>query len=192
MILSKLCAIFETVFPKRIVDIHHSPVSLDSFLFLVVAASAIASALMVILQRNPIMSAIALIANFFCIALLYLLLKAQLLAVLQVVVYTGAIMVLVVFVIMLLNLGDERRLTEKFDMKRVAAVVLATGFLLEMLYIFSVHADQTPASPRAEHVGTVEAMGSAMFTQFLLPFEITSLLLLAAIVGAVVLARKQN
>lgn len=147
---------------------------------------------MVILQRNPVMSAISLIANFFCIALLYLLLKAQLLAVLQVVVYTGAIMVLVVFVIMLLNLGDDARVMEKVSFKKVAVVVLVTGFLLEMLYIFAVNADSRPPSPQAEHIGTIEAMGSAMFTRFLLPFEVTSLLLLAAIVGAVVLAKKRG
>ncbi len=146
---------------------------------------------MVILQRNPVMSAISLIANFFCIALLYLLLKAQLLAVLQVVVYTGAIMVLVIFVIMLLNLGDESRLMEQFSFRKVAGVVFVTCFLLEMLYIFATNANATPPSARAEHIGTVEAMGSAMFTKFLLPFEITSLLLLAAIVGAVVLAKKR-
>ena len=147
---------------------------------------------MVILQRNPIMSAISLIANFFCIALLYLLLHAQLLAVLQIVVYTGAIMVLVVFVIMLLNLGDEARLTEKFDVRKIAGVVLATGFLLEMLYLFAARTPQAPPTAPAQEIGTVEAMGSAIFTRFLLPFEITSLLLLAAIVGAVVLAKKSS
>lgn len=164
--------------------------SFDSAFFFLVAACAIASALMVILHRNPVMSAISLIGNFFCIALLYLLLKAQLLAALQVVVYTGAIMVLVVFVIMLLNLGDETKLTEKFDVKKIAGVVFGTGFLLEMLYLFTTNTAVVQASPQAEHIGTIEAMGSAMFTRFLLPFEVTSLLLLAAIVGAVVLAKK--
>ena len=147
---------------------------------------------MVVLQRNPVMSAISLIANFFCIALLYLLLKAQLLAVLQVVVYTGAIMVLVIFVIMLLNLGDETRLGEKFDVKKIAGVVFVAGFLVEMLYLFATSDSPSLPSPRAEQIGTVEAMGSAMFTRFLLPFEVTSLLLLAAIVGAVVLAKKRS
>jgi len=167
-------------------------VSLDSVFFFIIAAFALVSAFMVILQRNPVMSAISLIANFFCIALLYLLLKAQLLAVLQIVVYTGAIMVLVIFVIMLLNLGDETRLAEKFDMKRIAGTVLATGFLLEMLYLFTTHAGQSPPAAQAAQIGTVEAMGSVMFTKFLLPFEVTSLLLLTAIVGAVVLAKKQG
>jgi NADH-quinone oxidoreductase subunit J len=168
------------------------PVSLDSVFFFIIAVCAIASALMVVLQRNPVMCAISLIANFFCIALLYLLLKAQLLAVLQVVVYTGAIMVLVVFVIMLLNLGDEAKLTERFDVKKIAGVVLVVGFLLELLYLFALSDSPLFPSPLAEQLGTVEAMGSAMFTRFLLPFEVTSLLLLAAIVGAVVLAKKRS
>jgi NADH-quinone oxidoreductase subunit J len=167
-------------------------VSLDSVFFFVVAACAIASALMVILQRNPVMCAISLIGNFFCLALLYLLLKAQVLAVLQIVVYTGAIMVLVIFVIMLLNLGDEKKLTEKFEVKKIAAVVLATGFLLEMLYLFATGGAEIPQSSRAQEIGTIEAMGSAMFSRFLLPFEVTSLLLLAAIVVAVVLAKKRS
>ena len=146
-----------------------------------------------IVQRNPVMSAIYLIGNFFCIALLYLLLQAQLLAVLQVVVYTGAIMVLVVFVIMLLNLGNEAKLTEKFDLKKSVGVVLVMGFLLEMLYLFAVKNDSPGLQtmhPASAHLGTVEAMGDALFGKFLLPFELTSLLLLAAIVGAVVLAKK--
>ncbi|MBM2840874.1 MAG: NADH-ubiquinone/plastoquinone oxidoreductase chain 6 [Bacteroidetes bacterium] len=138
------------------------------------------------------MSAISLIANFFCLSLLYLLLKAQLLAALQVVVYTGAIMVLVVFVIMLLNLGDETRLSEKFDLKKIAGVVFVTGFLLEMLYVFGTSGTPSTMSPQAEQLGTVGAMGSAMFTKYLLPFEVASLLLLAAIVGAVVLAKKRS
>jgi NADH-quinone oxidoreductase subunit J len=167
-------------------------VSLDSIFFFVVATCAIATALFVVIQRNPMMSAIALIANFFCLALLYLLLHAQLLAALQIVVYTGAIMVLVVFVVMLLNLGDESRLSEKFDVKRIAAVILSAGFLVELLYIVVSNGTQRSLAPEAEHNGTVEAMGSAMFTNFLLPFEVTSLLLLAAVVGAVVLAKKRS
>ncbi len=148
-----------------------------------------------IMQRNPVMSAIYLIGNFFCIAALYLLMRAQLLAVLQVVVYTGAIMVLVVFVIMLLNLGNEENLKERFSIRTVVGVVLVFGFLLEMLYIFNVVGENLPAETldtRAAEVGTVESMGRALFGRFLLPFEATSLLLLAAIVGAVVLAKRKK
>jgi NADH-quinone oxidoreductase subunit J len=169
-------------------------VTLEALLFFIVAACAISSAVLMILQRNPMLSAICLIANFFCLALLYLLLRAQLLAVLQIIVYTGAIMVLVIFVIMLLNLGDERRLTEKFDMKRGIGVVFVAGVLLELLYLFGFKDGATTRAamhPEAETIGTVEAMGHAMFGKFLLPFEITGLLLLAAIIGAVVMARKR-
>lgn len=101
-------------------------------------------------------------------------------------------MVLVIFVIMLLNLGDEAKLTEKFDVKKIAGVVLATGFLLEMLYLFATGGAEMPQSAQAQEIGTIEAMGRAMFSRFLLPFEVTSLLLLAAIVGAVVLAKKRS
>ncbi len=168
--------------------------SVESIFFFTVAATAVGSALVMLLHRNPVMSAIALIVNLFCIALLYLLLQAQLLAVLQIVVYTGAIMVLVVFVIMLLNLGDEQRLTERYDWKKIIGVVVVSGFLLEILYIFGSSGRVGPAqdlNPRAEMIGTVENMGRAMFGTFLLPFEITSLLLLAAIIGAVILAKRR-
>ena len=145
-----------------------------------------------VVQQNPLMSAIYLIGNFFCLALLYLLLQAQLLAVLQIVVYTGAIMVLVVFVIMLLNLGDEERLSERVDFKRILALVLVAGFLVEMVYIVGgVGKTDVVTRPSSGGLGTVESIGSALFGKFLLPFEITSLLLLAAIVGAVILAKKR-
>ncbi len=143
-------------------------------------------------QRNPVMSAMCLIANFFCIASLYLLLKAQFLAVIQVVVYTGAIMVLVVFVIMLLNLGEEQKLSEKLGAAKVLGFALGLGFIAEMAYLFSVSGQNDMAlSGQAEMIGSVEGIGSALFGKYLLPFEITSLLLLAAMVGAVILAKKK-
>jgi NADH-quinone oxidoreductase subunit J len=170
------------------------PVTFESVLFFLVAGCALSTAMLMVIQRNPVMSAIYLIANFFCIALLYLFLNAQLLAVLQIVVYTGAIMVLVVFVIMLLNLGDETRLGDRFDVKRGIGVVLVAGFLLEMLYIVFGSGTSFPSSlhERSEELGTVESMGRVMFSKHLLPFEITSLLLLAAILGAVVLAKRRT
>jgi len=169
-------------------------VSVEAILFFVVGGFAIALAVLMVVQRNPLMSAIYLIGNFFCIALLYLLLRAQLLAVLQIVVYTGAIMVLVVFVIMLLNLGDEKRLTEQLDTKKIVGLVLVFGFLLEVLFIVGgSETEPTRATIHADagSIGTVESMGTALFGKFLLPFELTSFLLLAAIVGAVVLAKRR-
>lgn len=161
--------------------------------FALLALAAVASAAFMVLHRNPVMCAIALIANFFCLAGLYLLLRAQLLAVVQVVVYAGAIMVLVVFVIMLLNLGDEQRLVERIDVRRIIGVVVAIGFLAEMLFLFVVPGSELLAAPvaGAPEVGSVESMGKALFGPYLLAFEMTSFLLLAAVVGAVILAKKQ-
>ena len=166
----------------------------EIILFFVTAGAAVATALLTVLLRNPVMSAISLIANFFCLALLYLFLQAQLLAVLQIVVYTGAIMVLVIFVIMLLNLRREERLTERYDLKKIAGAVLAAGLVLEMLYVF--FSEEMPqgvqVTPGGPAIGSVEGIGAALFGTFLLPFEVTSLLLLAGIIGAVVLARRRS
>jgi len=170
-------------------------VSAEPLIFFLLAAFAVACAVLMVVQRNPVMSAIYLIGNFFALAALYLLLRAQLLAVLQVLVYAGAIMVLVVFVIMLLNLGDERSLIQQLNFRMLLGITLAGGFLLEILYLVTgLGIDpNTPAlSEAASSIGTVEAMGTALFTTFVYPFEVTSLLLLAAIVGAVVLGRRQT
>jgi len=169
-------------------------VTLEFLIFFFVAAAAVTTALLMVLQRNPVMSAIYLIANFFCLAALYLLLHAQLLAVLQVVVYAGAIMVLVVFVIMLLNLGDERAAATRLNLRGIVAVVVSCALLVELLYLFAGSAlDNGPPAVGADasRIGSVEGMGEALFGKFLLPFEVTSLLLLAAIIGAVVLARRE-
>jgi NADH-quinone oxidoreductase subunit J len=169
-------------------------VATEAILFFVLAVAALATAVLMILQRNPVMSALYLIGNFFCIAALYLLLRAQLLAVLQVVVYAGAIMVLVIFVIMLLNLGDEQKLGERVNVRLMLGAALALGLLLELLYLFWGPAVQElpgQLSPNAAVNGTVESMGTSLFGRFMFPFEITSLLLLTAIVGAVILAKKQ-
>jgi NADH-quinone oxidoreductase subunit J len=170
-------------------------VTLESLVFFFLAAFAVTTAVLMVLQRSPLVSAIYLIANFFALAALYLLLRAQLLAVLQIVVYTGAIMVLVVFVIMLLNLGDEARVHTRMAIRTWVTIVLGAGFLSEIVYVVvlgGATAEVRTLPPGAESLGTVESMGEALFGKFLLPFEITSLLLLAAILGAVVLAKKKG
>ena len=167
----------------------------EPLLFFFLAAFAVTSAVLMIMQRNPLLSALFLIANFFCLSALYLLLRAQLLAVLQVIVYAGAIMVLVIFVIMLLNLGDEEHLAERFDVRKVVGVVLVFGFLLEIGSIFALpRSGVAPASlpDTAVQTGTVETMGHTLYATYLFPFEMTSFLLLAAIIGAVVLAKKST
>jgi NADH-quinone oxidoreductase subunit J len=108
-----------------------------------------------------------------------------------VVVYTGAIMVLVVFVIMLLNLGDERRSADTFDFKKTLGVALVVGFLLEMIYVFASGGEGPLLAPNAETLGEIGTMGHAMFSKFLLPFEMSGMILLIAIIGAVVLAKRK-
>jgi NADH-quinone oxidoreductase subunit J len=167
----------------------------ESLVFFFLAAFAVTTAVLMVIQRSPLVSAIYLIANFFALAALYLLLRAQLLAVLQIVVYTGAIMVLVVFVIMLLNLGDETRPRARIAVRTWITIVLAAGLLAEVVYALLAGGSPAPGpsvSAGAESLGTVESMGRALFGAYLLPFEVTSLLLLVAILGAVVLAKKKG
>ena len=167
--------------------------SFEQVVFCFLAVLAAFSAVMMILQRNPVNSALYLILNFFCLGGLYLTLNAQFIAMVQVLVYAGAIMVLFLFVIMLLNLGDDRRLREHLGLRMYLGIGFSVALALELLFIFlfrsSNSADQQ--SPNALEMGPVEYVGKVLFTKFLFPFEVTSLLLLAAIVGAVILAKKK-
>ena len=166
--------------------------TLEEILFYIFASGGVVSAFLVVTRRNPIISAIFLVVNFFCLAGLYLTLHAQFIAVIQILVYAGAIMVLFVFVIMLLNLGDERRLRDGFSWKKVVAGGLGFGVLMELIYIFNMnHGTASMEVERATNIGTVVAVGHVLFTRFLFPFEVTSLLLTAAIVGAIILAKKK-
>ena len=162
-----------------------------TLLFLLFAAMAVGCALAMVTQRNPLYCAISLVGVFVSLACLYVMLAAPFIAAVQVIVYAGAIMVLVVFVIMLLNVEEEERRSGRLKFLVPAAVVLAAVLIAEVAFIlvsvkdFSV----TPASGAA-NVGVTHSIGSALFTQYLLPFEITSILLLMAIVGAMTLARR--
>jgi NADH-quinone oxidoreductase subunit J len=170
-------------------------VTAEPLLFYFLAAFAVTTAVLMIIQRNPLMSALFLIANFFCLAALYLLLRAQFLAVLEVIVYAGAIMVLVVFVIMLLNLVDDEQVTERLNLRKIIGIVLVFGLTLELGFIFAQPKSVVAASgviDQAGTIGTVESMGATLYGKFLFPFEMTSFLLLAAIIGAVVLAKKRT
>ncbi|MCS6999515.1 MAG: NADH-quinone oxidoreductase subunit J [Candidatus Kapabacteria bacterium] len=166
--------------------------SLQVALFLLFGIGAIATAIGTITRRNPVAAAVNLIAHFFMLAGLYLTLEAQFLAVLQILVYAGAIMVLVVFVIMLLNLGDEERLREQFTVRKVLGVVIAAILLLQLGVLFNARPTGAQTLlPRAAALGTAESVGQALFTQYLFPFEAISLLLLTALVGAVILAKRK-
>ena len=159
-----------------------------ALLFILFAGLAIGCALAVVAQRNPLYSAISLIGVFISLACLYVTLAAPFIAAVQVIVYAGAIMVLVVFVIMLLNVEQEERGRARLKFLVPTAVALAAILIAEVAFIlFSVQEVRvTPASD----IGVTQSIGSQLFTRYLLPFEITSILLLMAIVGAMTLARR--
>ena len=165
----------------------------EQVVFSFLAVIAVVSAVMMLLQRNPVNSALFLILNFFSIGGLYITLHAQFIAMVHILVYAGAIMVLFLFVIMLLNLGDEKHLRETLTVKTYIGIGFSLGLFAELLYIFGFsNASQfTAQAPNAFEMGTVEYIGKVLFTRFLFPFEITSLLLHAAIIGAVILAKKK-
>ncbi len=168
--------------------------SIDTIIFFILAAASIISAIIVVTRRSPMMSVVFLVINFIILAIIYLTLQAQFIAVIQVVVYAGAIMVLFLFVVMLLNLGKEEMLTEKITYKKRVAVGLVVVMLVQLVIgiLMSDSKFHQQVAPNAEQLGTVEGIGRMLFTQYLFPFEITSVLLLAAIIGAVVLAKKRT
>lgn len=167
-------------------------------LFFLFAVMAISGALNVILQRNPIYSAIGLIVTLCSLAGLFLTLSAQFIAAIQVIVYAGAIMVLFVFVIMLLNLRTEEAKLDRHKYLKWLSIPLFLALLGEVYYVVRTVSNPLPripatgAAPPAEILGTVESIGREMFTSYLLPFEATSVLILMAIVGAMLLARREK
>jgi NADH-quinone oxidoreductase subunit J len=162
------------------------------YLFYLFAAISIVSALFVVSARSPINSVIALIVCFLSIAGHYVLLNAQFLAMVHVIVYTGAIMVLFLFVIMLLNLNSATEPRKKL-MTRVAAVVAGGIFLLTLLAAVRHGIDIAPKNAAFNGgVGLVRSVGMSLFNEFLLPFEVSSVLFLSAMVGALMLAKKDT
>jgi len=158
-----------------------------ALLFIIFAGMATGCALAVVAQRNPLYSAISLIGVFISLACLYVTLAAPFIAAVQVIVYAGAIMVLVVFVIMLLNVEQEERRRNRLKFLVPAAVVLAAVLIAEVAFMLSSVTNPTPAT---SNIGLTGSIGAQLFTRYLLPFEITSILLLMAIVGAMTLARR--
>ncbi len=157
--------------------------------FIVLAAVAVAGAVSLILQRHPIHSALSLIVVMVSLAGLYLLLGAEFIAAVQIIVYGGAIMVLFIFVIMLLNAGEEER-TNVSLMARFVGVPLAVVFLAEVAYWVG-HATLHLPSSSPEVVSTRD-LSSLLFREYVFPYELTSFLILIALVGAIVLARRED
>ena len=170
-------------------------------LFYLFAAVAIVASLLVIAQRNPIYSVLLLIASFGALSGLYVLLDAPFVAVIQIIVYAGAIMVLFLFVVMLLNAphedteedleapGVELRLLAGAGVRRFGGL-LASALIVELWWALTKNGGESGNFPAAS-VASVAAIGRSLFTDYAFPFEVTSILILVAMVGAVVLARRE-
>ncbi|MCC6818819.1 MAG: NADH-quinone oxidoreductase subunit J [Bacteroidia bacterium] len=165
--------------------------SISQYIFWFLSFVALISALMVVFSKSPVYSVLSLIMTFFAIAGHYLLLSAQFLAAVHIIVYAGAIMVLFLYVIMMLNLNKEAEPHKKPYIQIISFV--AIGLLMVTLIGTLKEAEAIAPSNIANNVGgigTVEQLGKVLFNQFLLPFEISSILFLSAMVGAVYLSKK--
>jgi len=160
-------------------------------LFYFAAAIAVGTAIAVVLSRNAVYSAILLVACFFSLALIYLLLEAYFLAVLEIFIYAGAIMVLFLFVIMLLNLGHEKAQEHFRYLQRGLSLFLVLVFFLGVSLILLSDSSVLHQSHETFSAGGVKVLGEALFTKYLLPFEVASLLLLVALIGTVYLAKRK-
>jgi NADH-quinone oxidoreductase subunit J len=163
-----------------------------SALFFLFAGLAIAAAISLVYHRNPLYSAISLIGVFIALSCIYVTLAAPFIAAVQILIYAGAIMVLVVFVIMLLNLDDDKpinRLQYLYGIGGGLGLIL----LVQTFFIFYAVSNKPNQYIKTdETVGNTLSIGSSMYTQYLLPVEMVGILLLMAVVGAVILARRLN
>ncbi|MCX6187203.1 MAG: NADH-quinone oxidoreductase subunit J [Bacteroidetes bacterium] len=163
----------------------------SEIIFYLLSALSIISALVVVFTKNPIYSVLSLIVCFFSIAGHYVMLNSQFLAIVHIIVYAGAIMVLMLFTVMLLNLNKESE-PHKSSLIKVAAII--TGGLLMLTILASLKTTQLTAysTPADLGLGSVQSVGMSLFTEYLLPFEISSILFMSAMIGAVVLAKKER
>jgi NADH-quinone oxidoreductase subunit J len=151
---------------------------------------AIVSAGGVVFSRNPVRSALLLVLNFFTLALIYFMLSAQFIGALQVIVYAGAIMVLFLFVIMLLNLGSPEAVMQERDLKRPLAYLIGFGILATLVgQAFVLLLPMTPQPP--SQAGTAKVIGQALFTQWAYPVLLMGVLLTVGVIGSILLARRR-
>lgn len=164
----------------------------ETVTFAIFAVLTVATALAVILSKSPMYAVMNLVGTFFCLAVIYVILTAHLIAFMQILVYAGAVMVLFLFVIMLLSLGNEHLQRSRKRLMQFVGVAGAVGLFLVLVQAIA-RSNQPEMAPLSSPntFGTVKAVGRALFTEYLLPFEATSLLLLVAIVGAVVVAKER-
>ena len=161
------------------------------FFFFLFAIGGIASAIMVITRKNVMHAALFLLLTFFCVGATYVLLRAELLAAVQVLVYAGAVMVLFLFAILLIDIPRSLRLRQWTSQSGVAVVLAGlTGVWIIIAIVRAFGTLSLSATEAGQPLGTPKAIGLALFTDYVLPFEIASIILLAAMVGAIYLARE--
>jgi NADH-quinone oxidoreductase subunit J len=165
--------------------------SLD-ILFYILGGLTIGTALMVVLSKHPVRSVLYLVLTFFLISANYVMMNAQFIAIVNIIVYAGAIMVLFLFVLMLLNLNKENE-PKHSPLMTIGAAIAGGGLFL---VVVAAMRDAILAAPmidtNSEKVGLVENLGKVLFTKYVLPFEVSSILFLAAMVGAVLLAKREK
>ena len=160
-------------------------------LFYLISLLTIVFSLLVIFTKNPIYSVLYLIATFFTFTIHYVLLNAQFLAVVNFIVYMGAIMVLFLFVLMLMNLNEETE-PMKSNLIKIIAIIAGGCLLVTIIGSFKSLGNSGVSNINKPEIGLVENLGKVLFSDFLLPFELSSILLLSAMVGAVLLAKKDK
>ena len=161
-----------------------------SFFFYIFSFISVASAIAMLTGRNPVASAMYLVLCLCAIAGIYITLDAHFIGVIQILVYAGAIMVLILFVIMLLNLGEQREGVTRNALTKAVGALLTVALMVVVLGLYRKVGSVEVSTPVASF-GTAQGVGALLFTKYLLPFEIASVLLVAAIVGAVILAKRE-
>ena len=164
---------------------------LAKYIFYFLSTLSIYSAIMVLASRKPIHSLLYLTLTFFTMAGLYIMLNAQFLAVVHIIVYAGAIMVLFLFTVMLLNLNKEER-SPKPAWVKILAVITGGMLMIVLTGIFRTYDMSVTVDPSLTQIGLVKNLGKVLYEEYLLPFELASILFLTAMVGAVLLAKKEQ
>lgn len=168
--------------------------NIEIILFGLLALIAAVSSVMMITRSNPVISAVFLVLNFFALSGLYLLLNAQFISVVQIIVYAGAIMVLFLFVLMLLRTENEPKIfLDKRPIKLFALLISVFVFIqiAYLIFVGSPSDNLTPDQLKSIESGTIETIGRELYTNYIIPFEVAGFLLLAATIGALVLAKKK-
>jgi NADH-quinone oxidoreductase subunit J len=167
--------------------------SITTILFILLSVMAVGSALMVITRKNPVHSVLYLIVTFFAISGHYILLNAQFLAIVNIIVYAGAIMVLFLFVVMLMNLNQESE-PQKNRLLQFAGVIAGGGLFLVIIsaLVRSKEIMHSAVQMQIGDQGLIKTLGNVLFKDYVLPFEISSVLFLSAMIGAVVISKKEH